>query len=229
MAMEDRPEGGMAASGTSGDATATAMQPAQRDSQLPAEPANGKTGPTGAMPQVRSPFWVRLLQRYVFLYLFIVALGLVVDALLRTGMDSQARDVVSVLAWVSTALYALALVVLLVSFSTRLHLRRRRSKAIWLLYLGLAGFLVARGYYSASLLEPGIPQGTVAVVMGDLGLFSATAIVLGMIWGALDLIVYTARRSARRAERLRLPRFRRPAQTPLQEHGQEHGQEHNAE
>ncbi len=84
-----------------------------------------------------------------------------------------------------------------------------RSKSIWLLFLGLAGLLVARGYFSASLLLPNVPQGDLSLVMSDVGLGAGTAIVLGMIWGAVDVAIYAARQAEAQARRVRLPRFRR--------------------
>jgi hypothetical protein len=163
----------------------------------------------GEPARKRSPFWLRALRGYVFAYLFIVALGWAVDTLLRSQLDTQQRDVVNLIAWVSTALYALALMGLLVTFSARLRLRHTRSKSIWLLFLGLAGLLVARGYFSASLLLPDVPQGNVSLVMSDVGLGAGTAIVLGMIWGVVDVAIFAARRAEARARRVRLPRFGR--------------------
>jgi hypothetical protein len=75
--------------------------------------------------------------------------------------------------------------------------------------LGLAGLLVARGYFSASLLLPDVPQGNVSLVMSDVGLGAGTAIVLGMIWGVVDVAIFAARRAEARARRVRLPRFGR--------------------
>ncbi len=157
----------------------------------------------------RSPFWLWIVQGYLVAYLFIVVLGFAVDTLLRSHLDAQQRDVVNLLAWVTTALYALALVVLLVMYTARLHLRHRRSKSLWLLFLGLAGLLVARGYFSASLLLPNVPQGELSLVMSFVGLGAGTAIVLGMIWGAVDGAIYAARQARERARHVRLPRFRR--------------------
>ena len=157
----------------------------------------------------RPRFWLWVVQGYLVAYLFIVALGWVLDTVLRSQLDTQQRDAVNTLAWVTTGLYALALVVLLVSFTVRLHLRHRRSKSIWLLFLGLAGLLVARGYFSASLLVPNFPQGSLSVVMSDVGLGAGTAIVLGMIWGVFDVAIYAARQARAQARRVRLPRLGR--------------------
>jgi hypothetical protein len=81
---------------------------------------------------------------------------------------------------------------------------------LWLLYLGLVALLVARGYFTVSLLEPALGSGTLSLVMVDVGLFGATAIFLGMIAGVVDLL----RLTAQRAERVRLPRLRRQTLTP---------------
>jgi drug/metabolite transporter (DMT)-like permease len=159
----------------------------------------------------QSPFWLWIVQGYLFAYLFIVALGFLVDTLLRSHLDAGQRDVVNLLAWVTTVLYALALVVLLLMYASRLRLRHHRSKSLWLLFLGLAGLLVARGYFSASLLVPNVPQGDLSLVMSDVGLGAGTAIVLGMIWGAVDGTIYAARQARERARHVRLPRFRRGA------------------
>ncbi len=217
MAEGEQPAGESAGRGASrGDAVATGVNatatPADAgDATASSASTASKAAKAGEPARGRSPFWVRLLQRYVFAYLFIVALGLAVDVLLRSQLNSQQQDALNLLALASTVLYALALVVLLVSFSARLHLRHRRSKSIWLLYLGLAGLLVARGYFSASLLLPNVPQGNLSLVMSDLGLGAGSAIVLGMIWGVVDVAIFAARQAGARARKVRLPHFRRGA------------------
>lgn len=183
--------------------------------------ADTKQGQHPKTPRKRPPLVVRLLERYVFIYLFIVFLGLALDALLRQQMNTQGQSFLGVLAWAGTVLYAVALVVLLAAFSLRLRLRERHSRALWLLYLGLAALLVARGYFSASLLEPELLQGTWPLVMADVGLFGGTAILLGMIAGAVHVLRSAARRAERRAQRVRLPRLRRQNPAPGSDAAQE--------
>jgi hypothetical protein len=203
MATEQR-SAAERAGGAPAEAAGESGAPLAKD---PATMVGGVQSPK--IPWKRPPFVVRLLERYVFIYFFIVFLGLAMDALLRQQMNVQGQQFIGVLAWAGTALYAVALVVLLAAFSLRLRLRERHSWALWLLYLGLAALLVARGYFTASLLEPELLQGTWPLVMADVGLFGATAIFLGMIAGAIHVLRSAARRAQRRAQQVRLPRLRR--------------------
>lgn len=148
---------------------------------------------------------VRVSQLYMLGYFAIVVVAVVADVLLRQQLDAPAQSAVTLLATASTALYFLALVLLLVGFSARLRLFRRRSAGLKLLYAGVAALLIARGYFSASVVLPELQRGPWPAIMADVGLLGATLIVLGLVVGVIDAVRFAFARAAR----VRLPGPRR--------------------
>src|SRR5262249_10208628 len=140
-----------------------------------------------------SRFFFRVTQGYIFLYLILMGRALVGDVLLRQQMDAQGRELVGTLAWVSTGLYALALVVVLVTFGLRLHRGKRHTWGLRLLYLGLASGLVARGYFGASFVRPELQRGILPTLMTDVGLFAATVILIGLLLSMVDTVRFVGR------------------------------------
>jgi len=163
-----------------------------------------------------SSFLVRFSQIYVFLYLLIIVLALVVDVLLRQQLDAERQRLVGTLGWVSTGLYAVALVVVVVTFGLRLHRGRRHTWGLRLLYLGVASGLVARGYLGASLVMPQLQQGPLPTIMANLGLFAGTSILLGLILSMVDVVRFLGRTVVGWLSwvKVRLPWPRRGSLTP---------------
>lgn len=177
-------------------------------------PANGThtDGEVGARGKRRSRSrlgrrLVKASQLYVFGYIVIVLVAVLFDVLLRRRLDAQVQSTVTLLATASTLLYFLALVLLLVGYSARLRLFRRRSAGLKLLYAGVAALLIARGYFSAGIVLPDLQRGLWPPIMGDVGLLGATLIVLGLVVGVIDAMRFAATRAAR----VRLPRRKKGA------------------
>jgi len=161
------------------------------------ETLRGRQGGAGGRERRRrslaSSFLVRFSQIYVFLYLVIILLALVMDVLLRQQMDAERQRLVETLAWASTVLYGVALVVVLVTFALRLHRGKRHTWGLRLLYLGVASGLVARGYFGASLVMPELQREPLPSVMANLGLFAGTVILLGLILSMVDAVRFLGR------------------------------------
>jgi hypothetical protein len=153
----------------------------------------GAGGPERQRRSLVSSFLVRFSQIYVVLYLIIILLALVLDVLLRQQMDAERQRLVETLAWASTGLYAVALVVVLVTFALRLHRGKRHTWGLRLLYLGVASGLVARGYFGASLVMPKLQREPLPPIMANLGLFAGTVILLGLILSMLDAVRFLGR------------------------------------
>src|SRR5262249_31919915 len=99
----------------------------------------------------------------------------------------ETQRMVRTLAWVSTGVYAVALVVVLVRFGLRLRRGKRHTWGLRLLYLGVASGLVARGYLGASLVMPQLQRGALPTVMANLGLFAGTVVLLGLILSMVEM------------------------------------------
>jgi len=145
---------------------------------------------------------VKLSQVYVFSYVVIVLFAVASDVWLRTRLDQPVQSAVVLLATASTVLYFVALGMLLVAFSARLGVLRHHSLGLRLLYAGVAALLVARGYFSASLVLPQLQQGPWPSLLADVGLLGATLVLLGLVVGMFDAVRWVFRRLGR----VRLPR-----------------------
>jgi hypothetical protein len=65
----------------------------------------------------------------------------------------------------------------------------------------VAGLLVARGYFSASLVLPQLQQEPWPSLLADVGLLGATLVLLGLVAGMFDAVRWVFRRLGR----VRLP------------------------
>lgn len=166
----------------------------------------GRQGPNKKPGRSRvSRAVVQLSQVYMLGYFVLVVIAVAADVLLRRQVNDETDQAVAALAVASTALYFLALALLLVGYSARLRVLRRRSAGLKLLYAGVAALLIARGYFSAGVVLPKIQREPWPAILADVGLLGATLIVLGLVASAIDAVRFALVRAAR----VRPPRLRR--------------------